>query len=81
VIESLLLGLSGCIIGILGGIASAWFIQLSSQPLLGHPVSMSFRPDVILSNLAAAIAITAIAAWLPARRAVRLDLLESIAAE
>jgi ABC-type antimicrobial peptide transport system permease subunit len=42
---------------------------------------MSFRPDVILSNLAAAIAITAIAAWLPARRAVRLDLLESIAAE
>ena len=81
VIESLLLGLSGCIIGILGGIVSAWFIQLSSQPLLGHPVSMSFRPDVILSNLAAAIAITAIAAWLPARRAVRLDLLDSIAAE
>jgi ABC-type antimicrobial peptide transport system permease subunit len=81
VIESLLLGLAGCAIGILGGIATAWFIQLASQPLLGHPVSMSFRPEVILSNVVGAVTITAIAAWLPARRAVRLDLLESIAAE
>jgi ABC-type antimicrobial peptide transport system permease subunit len=61
---------------------AAWSgIQLASQPLLGHPVSMSFRPEVILSNVVGAVTITAIAAWLPARRAVRLDLLESIAAE
>jgi len=31
--------------------------------------------------VAAALAITAVAAWLPARRAVKLDLLEAIAAE
>jgi putative ABC transport system permease protein len=81
VIESLLLGAAGGLIGLAGGITTALFIQLASQPLLGHPIKASFRPDVVAMNLLAAVAITAIAAWLPARRAARLDLLESIAAE
>jgi ABC-type antimicrobial peptide transport system permease subunit len=60
---------------------TALFIQLSSQPLLGHPVNVTFRPAVVATNLAAAVAVTALAAWLPARRAVRMDLLEAISAE
>jgi ABC-type lipoprotein release transport system permease subunit len=39
------------------------------------------RPGVVAANLAAALVVTALAAWLPARRAARLDLLEAIAAE
>jgi ABC-type lipoprotein release transport system permease subunit len=35
----------------------------------------------VVANVAAALAVTALAAWLPARRAVRLDLLEAISAE
>ena len=81
VIESLLLGGAGGLIGLFGGVTTAWFIQLASQPLLGHPIEASFRPDVVAVNLLAALVITAIAAWLPARRAARLDLLESISAE
>lgn len=81
VIESLLLGVAGGLIGLAGGITTALFIQLASQPLLGHPIAASFRPLVVAENLLAAIAITALAAWLPARRAASLDLLESIAAE
>ena len=81
VLESVLLGAAGGIIGLAAGMVSALFIQLSSQPLLGHPVSVTFRPAVVATNLAAAVAVTALAAWLPARRAVRMDLLEAISAE
>jgi putative ABC transport system permease protein len=81
VLESLLLGIAGGLIGLLGGIVTALFIQLASQPLLGHPIRPSFRPGVVAANMAAAIVITMLAAWLPARRAARLDLLEAISAE
>jgi putative ABC transport system permease protein len=81
VLQSLLLGAAGGIIGTVGGLTTALFIQLASQPLLGHPIQASFRPGVVAANVAAALAVTALAAWLPARRAARLDLLEAIAAE
>jgi putative ABC transport system permease protein len=81
VLESILLGAAGGIIGLAAGITTALFIQLASQPLLGHPVGVTFRPAVVAMNLAAAVVVTALAAWLPARRAVRLDLLEAISAE
>ncbi|NDC64766.1 MAG: ABC transporter permease [Planctomycetia bacterium] len=81
VLESLMLGVSGGLIGLVGGLVTAVFIQLASQPLLGHPIRASFRPAVVLANLAAAVAVTAIAAWIPARRAARLDLIESIGGE
>jgi len=81
VIESLLLGMAGGLIGAVGGICTALLIQFASQPLLGHPIRASLRPGVIALNLAAAVAVTALAAWIPARRAVRLELLESLAAE
>jgi len=81
VLESVMLGAAGGIIGLAAGMVTAVFIQLASQPLLGHPVSVTFRPAVVAANLAAAVVVTALAAWLPARRAVRLDLLEAISAE
>ncbi|NDC54861.1 MAG: FtsX-like permease family protein [Planctomycetia bacterium] len=81
VLESLLLGAAGALIGLVGGLATAVFIQLASQPLLGHPIRPSFRPGVVAANLAAALAVTALAAWIPARRTARLDLLEAISSE
>ena len=81
VLESVLLGMAGGLIGAVGGMGTALLIQLASQPLLGHPIRASIRPTVVIVNLVAAVAVTALAAWIPARRAVRLDLLESIASE
>ena len=80
-IESVLLGVAGGVIGAVGGMFTALLIQFASQPLLGHPIRASLRPTVVIVNLVAAVAVTALAAWIPARRAVRLDLLESIASE
>jgi len=81
VLESVLLGVSGALIGAVGGMFTALLIQFASQPLLGHPIRASLRPSVVIVNLVAAVAVTVLAAWIPARRAVRLDMLESIAAE
>jgi putative ABC transport system permease protein len=81
VLQSVLLGTAGGLIGVVGGITTALFIQISSQPLLGHPVQMSLRPWLIVGNLAAAVLVTAAAAWLPARRAARIDLLQAISTE
>lgn len=80
-LESLLLGGAGCAIGLVGGLTTAAFIQFAGQPLLGHPLAFSLRPGLAAGALAAALAVTALAAWLPARRATRLDLAEAIAAE
>jgi putative ABC transport system permease protein len=80
-LESLLLGATGGLIGAVGGMCTALLIQLASQPLLGHPIRASLRPSVVAVNLVAAVAVTVLAAWIPARRAVRLDLLESISTE
>ncbi|MCX7429881.1 MAG: FtsX-like permease family protein [Planctomycetia bacterium] len=81
VLESVLLGVSGGLIGAVGGMCTALLIQLASQPLLGHPIRASLRPTVVAVNLVAAVAVTVLAAWIPARRAVHLDLLESISTE
>lgn len=80
-VESLVLGAAGCVAGLIGGLTTAAFIQLASQPLLGHPVAATVRPAVIAANLAAALAVTVVAAVLPARRAARIDLLEAVAAD
>ncbi|MGI9178358.1 MAG: FtsX-like permease family protein [Pirellulales bacterium] len=81
VLQSILLGIAGGIVGVVAGLTIALFIQFASQPLLGHPLRMHIRPGLIAANLLAAIAVTALAAWFPARRAVRLDLLEAISSE
>ncbi|MFM8578144.1 MAG: ABC transporter permease, partial [Planctomycetaceae bacterium] len=80
-IESILLGMTGCVIGVIGGIATSAFIQIASQPLTGLPVGASFRPLFIVASLLAAVGVTIVAAWVPAKRAVGLDLLDSIAAD
>ncbi len=81
VLESILLGAAAGVVGLVAGLTTALFIQFASQPLLGHPLRMQVRPDIVAVNLLAAVAVTALAAWLPARRAVGLDLLESLSAE
>jgi putative ABC transport system permease protein len=81
VLQSMLLGAAAGIIGLVSGVTTALFIQFASQPLLGHPLAMHIRPGVVIANLLAALAVTALAAWLPARRAVKLELLEALSTE
>jgi putative ABC transport system permease protein len=81
VLQSVLLGAAAGIVGLVAGVTTALFIQSASQPLLGHPLALHIRPGVVVANLLAALAVTALAAWLPARRAVKLELLEALSTE
>ena len=81
VLESLLLGAAGCLVGLVGGLTTAAFIQFAGQPLLGHPLAFSVRPALVGTTLAAALAVSSLAAWLPARRAASLDLMEAMNGE
>jgi putative ABC transport system permease protein len=81
VIESLILGIVGTVLGTLGGLVTALYIQFSSQPLLGHPARMTLRPGVVATNVVAAVVVTTLAAWIPARRAARMDLLQALSDE
>jgi len=81
ILQSVLLGVAAGLVGLVAGLSTALFIQYVSQPLLGHPLAIRIRPDVVASSMAAAVLVTAVAAWLPARRAVSLDLPEAMAAE
>jgi len=81
VIESVILVIVGNVLGTLGGLVTALYIQFSSQPLLGHPTRMTLRPGVIAANVLTAVVVTVLAAWIPARRAARMDLLQSLSDE
>jgi putative ABC transport system permease protein len=81
VLQSVLLGAAAGIVGLVAGVTTALLIQFASQPLLGHPLALHIRPGVVVANLVAALAVTALAAWLPARRAVKLELLEALSTE
>lgn len=81
VLQSAAIGAAGGLIGLVGGLTTSAFIQAASQPLLGHPIRFTFRPDIVAGTLAASLAVSILAACLPARRAARLDVLDAIRLE
>jgi putative ABC transport system permease protein len=79
--ESLLLGVLGVLLGLAGGVTTAIVIYVCNEPVLGRAIEFSL--DVRLLGLAAAggLMLAIVAAWRPASRAARLDVLAAIAYE
>ena len=67
------MGTVGFTPGVLAGVVFAWVINLGMPAVLGHQVEFGFHPWLVLLTLVAALAVTACAAWIPARRAANLD--------
>jgi putative ABC transport system permease protein len=76
--QALLIGMVGLVPGIVGGLITAYVINLATMPSIGHPVEFGFRPGLLAGAFAGALAITLAAAWFPARRAARLDLVRAL---
>ncbi|MFO0905365.1 MAG: FtsX-like permease family protein [Pirellulales bacterium] len=76
--QALLIGMAGLPPGVVGGIVTAYVINLATMPSIGHPVEFGFRPWLLLGSLAGALAITVAAAWFPARRAAGLDVVRAM---
>ncbi len=76
--QALIVGIIGIAIGFLAGLVTAWIISLTMLPLLGYQIGFGLHLDLVGGCFVLALAIVLIAAWIPARRAARLDLLEAL---
>ncbi len=73
--QATIIGVIGLLTGIAGGLTGAYVINLVMAAALGSPLDFALYPRLILSVFACGMAIVLLAAWLPARRASRLNLL------
>jgi putative ABC transport system permease protein len=73
--QAAIIGIIGMFTGTLGGIIGSYTINLSSIPLFGHAADFAMHPVLVLACFAVGMAIILIAAWIPAERAARLNLM------
>jgi putative ABC transport system permease protein len=74
VAQAAMLGLMGIAPGLLAAVAMAYIMNLSTLPVIGHPIAFTWHPLLLLAGFAVAMAMVMAAAWIPAERAARLQL-------
>ncbi len=79
--QSLLLGVVGTLMGIVAGVTTAVIIHLCQEPLMGYALPFSFSGVLLAANAGGCLLVAILAAWSPAERAARLDVLAAIAYE
>jgi len=73
--QAAIIGLIGLLTGLGGGLIGAYVINLTSIPLLGYAPAFSLHPSLLVVCFGVGMAVILLAAWLPAERAARLNLL------
>ncbi|MEN6457855.1 MAG: FtsX-like permease family protein [Thermoguttaceae bacterium] len=73
--QAAIIGLISLVMGIAGGVVGAYIINLASIPLLGDAPTFTLHPSLMGVCFALGLAVILAAAWLPAARAARLNLL------
>lgn len=76
--QAMILAILALLPGIIAGVSVAYLINVAMMPIIGHPVEFNLHPSLLLAGLAVGLAVVAFAAWFPADRAARLDLLEAV---
>jgi putative ABC transport system permease protein len=76
--QALVMGLLALVPGVFAGVGVAYLIHLATEPVIGHPVKFVPHPWLIAGGLAFGMLIVAIAAWMPAERASRLELTQAL---
>lgn len=76
--QAAIMGFLGLVPGILAGVAMAWLINRATLPGTGHPIEFEFHPGMMALAFAVAFVIVVIAAWAPAERAARLELVQAL---
>jgi putative ABC transport system permease protein len=73
--QAAIIGLIGLVLGIAGGICGAYVINLASIPLMGYAPAFALHPSLMAVCFGLGLVVILAAAWLPAERAARLNLL------
>ncbi|MGE0609140.1 MAG: FtsX-like permease family protein [Pirellulales bacterium] len=76
--QAAIMGFLGLVPGIVTGVGIAWLVNKASMPGTGHPIQFEFHPVMMAVSFAAAFLIVVLAAWAPAERAARLELVRAL---
>lgn len=76
--QAVIMAVMALIPGIIAGVSVAWLINVAMMPVIGHPVQFELHPNLLFGGFAVGLVIIAFAAWFPANRAAKLDLLEAV---
>lgn len=76
--QAMIIGLVGLLPGVLAGLAVAYVINLAMEPSFGRPIEFNLHPWMMLSSFVGAMIITLIAAYIPAERAARINVVEAL---
>jgi putative ABC transport system permease protein len=73
--QAAIIGLIGLTTGAIGGLSGSYVMNLCSLRMLGHVVAFSLNPIMVAACFLLGLAVVLLAAWAPAERAARLNLL------
>lgn len=76
--EAISMALISVVPGVVMGIALAFLMNASTYPIVGHPVDFRVEAGFVIACAAAALAISVLAALLPARRASALKIVRAL---
>ena len=79
--QGLILAFLGILLGTIAGLVTAYLMHLCKGPLLGGVTAFFWRPGLIVLADITALVLVIAASWPPARRAARLDALQSVQEE
>lgn len=78
VAQAVIMGIVGATPGIAAGIGTAYMMNLAMQPKFGHNVEFQIHPSLLFMAWLGSMVVTLIAAWVPARRAAGLDVVDAL---
>ena len=76
--QAALMGLMGLAPGAVVGLIVAYIMNLASKAVIGHDIDFTVDPKFIVGSFVGAVVIVLVAAWLPAKRATQLKLIEAL---
>ncbi|QQS47958.1 MAG: ABC transporter permease [Acidobacteriota bacterium] len=81
-IEAACIAIVGLVTGVLAGVLNTWFLVRTAATMIGgFVIPFRFPFEMVLVVLPAVLAISLLAAWWPARMAVRMPVIEAIGYE
>jgi putative ABC transport system permease protein len=64
--------------GLIVGMAMGWLLQRGSNIVSGQPVVYQIQPAVVIGSVVVAVVFSVLAAYLPARRAANLGVIQAL---
>jgi putative ABC transport system permease protein len=78
VIQALIIGAVGILPGVAAGIGTAYVMNFAMMPSMGHPVDFHIHTDLLVAALLGSLVVVLLAAYLPARRATRINVVDAL---